>query len=234
MKKETTIKSATALIALGFALQMAIPAHADEASTPEKRTIVFICLHGSAASQVAAAHFNKIATERDIPYVAISRGIEVNSSIPVQIRDGLSLDELAPVNDVPTPLTPNEAATAAKLVAFDPVPDDRRGESEVSYWSDVPPVMRDYAAARDAITRHIDDLEPRLAQQSNPRETLQGMITAVDERNDKMAVQVNSGIDSTFKVQDGLILNAVHRGDFIEITVENVAGTKTIVGLKKL
>jgi protein-tyrosine-phosphatase len=227
-----TMKHAFALLTLGMMSFVAAPAQASDATA--NKTIVFVCLHGSAASQVAAAHFNKIATERGLRYVAVSRGIEVNSSIPVQIRDGLSLDGLAPVNDVPKPLTPNEAATAARLIAFDPVPDDKRGESEVNYWSDVPPVMRDYAAARNVITRHIDDLAPRLAQQSNPRETLQGTITAVDERSGRITVQVDSGTDTDFKVQDGLIFNAVHRGDFVEIAVEDTRGTKTIVGLKKL
>jgi Cu/Ag efflux protein CusF len=47
-------------------------------------------------------------------------------------------------------------------------------------------------------------------------------------------MEVDSAIDSTFKVQDGLIFNAVHRGDYVEVTVENIGGKKTIVGLKKL
>jgi protein-tyrosine-phosphatase len=227
-----TMKHAFALLTLGITSFVAAPAHAND--TTANKTIVFVCLHGSAASQVAAAHFNKIATERGLRYVAVSRGIEVNSSVPVHIRDGLSLDGLAPVNDVPKPLTPNEAATAARLIAFDPVPDDKRGESEVKYWSDVPPVMRDYAAARDAITRHIDDLAPALEQQAHPQEKLLGMIAGVDEEKDQVTLKVDSGIDSSFKVQDGLIFNAIHRGDYVEVTVETIGGKKTIVGLKKL
>ena len=152
-----------AVLALGFGLQLTA-ASARETTASESKTIVFVCLHGSAASQVAAAHFNRIAGERGLPYVAISRGVAVNTSIPVQIRDGLSLDGLAPVNDVPKPLTPNEAGIAVKLVAFDPVPDEKRGEAEVNYWSDVPPVMKDYAAARDAIVHHIDNLMPTLVE----------------------------------------------------------------------
>jgi hypothetical protein len=34
-------------------------------------------------------------------------------------------------------------------------------------------------------------------------------------------------------VQDALVFNAVHDGDPVEITVENIQGAKTIVGLKK-
>jgi hypothetical protein len=65
------------------------PATADERSERPK-TIVFVCLHGSVKSQMAAAHFNQIAKERGLPFVAISRGITVDSSIPTRIRDGLA------------------------------------------------------------------------------------------------------------------------------------------------
>jgi protein-tyrosine-phosphatase len=223
-----------ALLALGFGLTFAAPTWSAEITAPDKQTIVFVCLHGSVKSQMAAAHFNKIASERGLPYTAISRGIEVDISIPTRIRDGLNLDGLAPLNDVPKPLTPNEAAGAIKVIAFDAVPDDRRGAADVSYWSDVPPATRDYAAARDAIVHHIDNLVPALAEKAHPQETLQGVITAIDERNDRISVRLIPDNNSEFKVQDGLIFNAIRNGDRVEITVENVGGAKTIVGLKKL
>src|SRR6266513_209091 len=79
----------TALLAAAFAPP-------DSAGDPQvgtgKTTIVFVCLHGSVKSQMAAAHFNRIASERGLPYAAVSRGIEVDASIPTRIRDGLYLD----------------------------------------------------------------------------------------------------------------------------------------------
>jgi protein-tyrosine-phosphatase len=223
-----------ALLALGFALTFAAPTWSAETTASNKQTIVFVCLHGSVKSQMAAAHFNKIARERGLPYVAVSRGIEVDNSIPTRIRDGLNLDGLAPLDDVPKPLTPAEAGAAVKVVAFDTVQDDRRGSAEVNYWSDVPPATRDYAAARDAIVHHIDNLVPALAEKAHPQETLLGVITAIDERNDRISVRLIPDNNSVFKVQDGLIFNAIRKGDRVEITVENVGGAKTIVGLKKL
>jgi protein-tyrosine-phosphatase len=226
------MRIALACPVFGIALLLTAPSLAgDEAAN---KTIVFVCLHGSVKSQMAAAHFNKIAKERGLPYTAVSRGIEVDTSIPTRIRDGLSLDGLAPLDDVPKPLTPDEAATAVKVVAFDTVPDDKRGSAEVNYWSDVPPATRDYAAARDAIMHHIDTLVPALAQPSHPQETLQGIITVVDERNDQIRVWLDSDVSNNFKVQDGLIFNSVKSGERVEITVETLAGAKTIVGLKKL
>jgi protein-tyrosine-phosphatase len=226
------IKHALAWSAFGIALQLAAPSLASGEAA--NKTVVFVCLHGSVKSQMAAAHFNRIARERGLPYTAISRGIEVDKSIPTRIRDGLNLDGLAPLDDVPKPLTADEASSAVKVVAFDTVPDDKRGSAKVNYWSDVPPATRDYAAARDAIVHHIDTLVPALAQQSHPRETLQGVITAVDERNDQIKIWLDSDVSSNFKVQDGLVFNSVQSGERVEITVEVLGGAKTIVGLKKL
>ena len=227
-------RSKYVLALLGLGLSFAAPAWAAETSAPpDKQTIVFVCLHGSVKSQMAAAHFNKIASERGLPYTAISRGIEVDTSIPTRIRDGLGLDGLVPLDDVPKPLTPGEATAAVKVVAFDSVPDEKRGSAEVNYWSDVPPATRDYAAAREAIVQHIDNLVPVLAEKI-PRVTLQGVITAIDERNDRVTLRLASDDSGDFRVQDGLIFNAVRTGDRVEITIENIGGAKTIVGLKKL
>lgn len=151
------------ILTFAIAVLAWVAGHSTKAAAPDRSTIVFVCLHGSVKSQMAAAHFNRIARERGLPYVGVSRGIEVDASIPTTIRDGLSLDGLAPVDDVPRPLTATEAVAAAKVVAFDAVPDDRRGTAEINYWSDVPPATKDYTAARDVILHSIDDLIPTLA-----------------------------------------------------------------------
>jgi protein-tyrosine-phosphatase len=221
-----------ALIVFGLG-QLTVAASAADAVAPDGKTIVFVCLHGSVKSQMAAAHFNRIARERGLPYTAISRGIEVDSSIPTRIRDNLNLDGLAPLDDVPQPLMPGEADGAVKVIAFDAVPDEKRGVAEVNYWSDVPPATKDYTAARDVIVHHIDDLIPALAEQPRPQETLRGVITGIDERSDRITLRLASDASADFRDQDGLLFNAVRDGDQVEITVENIEGAKTIVGLKK-
>ena len=201
-----------------------------------KTTVVFVCLHGSVKSQMAAAHFNRIARERGLPFTAISRGIEVDTSIPTRIRDGLNLDGLAPTDDIPIGLTADEAGRATKVVAFDTVPEERRGTSEVTYWSDVPPATKDYAAARDVIVRHIDTLVPTLVSTAPVNETLRGVIASVDERNDTISVRLQSsptGAAQDFKVQDGLVFDAVRFGDKVAFTAETLEGTRTITRLTK-
>jgi hypothetical protein len=63
------------------------------------------------------------------------------------------------------------------------------------------------------------------------REVLRGVIAAVDESNDRITVRLTSGAIADFKVQDGLIFNAIRYGDQIEIMVEKIGGANTIVGL---
>src|SRR5262249_36008858 len=157
-RKEKTVKKLFAFLALAAALQLALPARANDTAAPENKTIVFVCLHGSVRSQMAAAHFNRIAKERGLPYTAIPRGIEVDSSIPPRIREELRQEGLAPLNDVPQTLTADEAAGAVKVVAFDAVPEKNRGAADVKYWSDVPTTSKNYPALRDSIVHHIDDL----------------------------------------------------------------------------
>jgi len=95
----TSLAASGALLAAAFAPPAAA---GDPQGGTGKTTIVFVCLHGSVKSQMAAAHFNRIASERGLPFTAISRGIEVDTSIPTRIRDGLNLDGLARLTTIPS------------------------------------------------------------------------------------------------------------------------------------
>jgi protein-tyrosine-phosphatase len=102
-------------------------ARSAEPDSSKPATFVFVCLHGSVKSQIAAAHFNRIAREHGLSVIAISRGIAVDDKIATAIRDGLARDGLAPATDVPVRLTSEQAAAAAKIFAFDEVPTDLKG-----------------------------------------------------------------------------------------------------------
>src|SRR5262249_27092568 len=145
---------------------------------------------------------NIIASERGLPCTAIARGIAVDGPVPTRISNGLSLDGLEPTD--PQPLTSADAVAATKAVAFDPAPDEQRGAAEISHWSDTPLAIKDYVAARDVIVDHIDRLVPALTPLTRPRETLQGVVAAVDERNDRITVRLKSDATEDFRVQDGL------------------------------
>ena len=75
-----------------------------------------------------------------------------------------------------------------------------------------------------------------IAQQS-----MTGTISKVDEANGKIAIQqtqggtvgASSGAAEEFKVQDGLVFNAVKPGDKVTFTVTDTGGVKTITKLEK-
>jgi len=89
------------------------------------------------------------------------------------------------------------------------------------------------AAARDVIVSHIEDLIPTLPVRPRPQQTLRGVVTGIDERNDRMTLRLSKDVTADFKVQDALVFNAVRDGDQVEITVEKIEEARTIVGLRK-
>jgi hypothetical protein len=85
-------------------------------------------------------------------------------------------------------------------------------------------------------TAAISTAAPRTAVGEGSQQigkVLRGVVASVDERNDRITVRLSSDTTADLKVQDGLLFNAVRYGDQIEVTVEDINGTKTIVGLMK-
>jgi Cu/Ag efflux protein CusF len=80
------------------------------------------------------------------------------------------------------------------------------------------------------------------ATTASAQQALRGSITKVDEANGKITIQLTpdgtvgasgaSSIDD-FKVQDGLMYNALQSGDKVAFTAETINGAKTITKLQK-
>jgi hypothetical protein len=89
-------------------------------------------------------------------------------------------------------------------------------------------VARPIEAEQQAIVAHPQDaaLAHRPAS-----ETLRGTVDSVDEGSDTIRVRLSADRIEKFRVQDGLIFNAVRYGDQVELTVQIIAGAKTIVDL---
>jgi hypothetical protein len=64
-------------------------------------------------------------------------------------------------------------------------------------------------------------------------EIISGVVAGVDERSDTIRIQRSPERAEELKVQDGLLFSAVRYGDQVEVTVQNINGTKTIVALVK-
>ena len=67
--------------------------------------------------------------------------------------------------------------------------------------------------------------------------TFRGVVASVDERNDRISIRLQSSatVETTedFKVQDGLVFDAVRFGDAVAFTVETIKDVKTITALTK-
>jgi arsenate reductase len=129
-----------------------------QSQTPQK-TVVFVCEHGAAKSVVAAAHFNRLAQARGLPFRAVSRGTVPDPSVPGFVREGLKSDA-APVEPsfAPTLVTSQDTAAAARVVTFDvKLPRDVQS-APATNWTDIPNFSDGYGPARTAIVGRVEAL----------------------------------------------------------------------------
>jgi arsenate reductase len=106
--------------------------------------VLFVCEHGSVKSVMAATYFNQLATERGLPFRAISRGSAPGSDT-VSARDVATSEQIVAIS---TELPRSVEAPAAK----------------VEHWNDVPAASANYAAARASLKAHVEQLLLVLAQ----------------------------------------------------------------------
>jgi arsenate reductase len=130
---------------------------------PEPTLVLFVCLHASAKSLIAAEYFNKVATARRLSFRAVSAGTEPDPSVPPHVVAGMRGDGYDVSARTPLRLTRELAAPARVAVSFEPdlAPYVPAG-CAVERWA-VPAVSDDYAIARDAIRARVDGLIGKLA-----------------------------------------------------------------------
>lgn len=118
-------------------------------------TIIFVCEHGAAKSIIAAAYFNKLASENKLDLRAIARGTNPDGELSLKTVAGLQADGLASTESVPQKLPLVEVASAQRAIAFCELPQEYRGKTTVEQWDGIPPVSDDYEKAQDAILEKI-------------------------------------------------------------------------------
>src|SRR5205823_2058619 len=124
----------------------------------EQNLVLFVCLHASAKSLIAAEYFNTRAAELGVPFRALSAGTEPDDSVPPHVVAGMRGDGYDVSDRAPLRLTQELAAPARIAVSFEPelagyVPPG----CIVERWS-VPAVSESYPVARDAIKARVDEL----------------------------------------------------------------------------
>ena len=146
-------------------LIVSIAGWAAQTAPRSEPTVVFVCEHGAAKSVIAAAYFNKLAAERNLPFRAIFRGTTPQDDLSVRAVEGLKADGVAVPTGKPAAITDADIAAATHIFAIGcTLPDTARRSGKASDWSDVPG-DQGYGPMRDAIVRHVQQLLDQLAAQ---------------------------------------------------------------------
>ena len=134
----------------------------------DKKTIVFVCEHGSAKSIIAAAHFNDLAQKNGIPYIAIARGINPDTEIPLYVRTGLAREKLDIKGWQPRPFAQQDAVKVERVVTLGCVlpKSMSTGRTRLQNWNDVPSPKDDFTEASQAIAVRVASLVTELASKS--------------------------------------------------------------------
>src|SRR5262245_23983009 len=132
-------------------------------------TIVFVCEHGAAKSVIAAAHFNRLAAEKGLPYRAVSRGTRPDEAVAPAVRAGLASEGLDVSTWRPKALSEEEIKLAKSVVSLttDLPTTKPLAKSKLLEWNDVPSMGTNYDAARNAIVKLVRELVEKLSDRKN-------------------------------------------------------------------
>jgi protein-tyrosine-phosphatase len=140
-------------------------------STPEvnSSTVVFVCEHGAAKSVIAAAHFNRLAAEKGLPYRAVSRGTKPDEVVSPAVKAGLASEGLDVSTWRPKALSDDDIKRAKTVVslATDLPTTKPIVKTKLLEWNDVPSMSTNYEAARNAIVKLVSEMVEKLANRKN-------------------------------------------------------------------
>lgn len=121
--------------------------------------ILFVCLHGSAKSLIAAEYFRRLAFERGTEAEARSAGTEPDADVPLKVVQGLLGDGIDVRGGRPHQLTLADLESATRVITFGCELGDLAPPGlALERWDDVPAVSENFTKARDAIIGRL----PRL------------------------------------------------------------------------
>ena len=124
----------------------------------ENKYIIFVCEHGAAKSIIAAAYFNKLASENNSGLYGIARGTHPDQELSPKTVTGLRADGLKPTESTPQELSLADLESAHRIVTFCELPEEYQNKVAIEQWDGVPPVSENYEKARDAIIEHLKHL----------------------------------------------------------------------------
>ena len=121
--------------------------------------VLFVCLHGSAKSLIAAEYFNRLAAARGLGARATSAGTEPDDVIPPRVAQGLRDDGIDVGGRRPRRPTPADVEGTAVVVTFGCDLGELASRApRIERWDDVPAVSEDFQRARDVIVARVAGL----------------------------------------------------------------------------
>lgn len=163
--KKTIICLAVCLAVLLYSISATAQKEGDGKSGEQRPVIVFVCEHGAAKSIVAAAHFNKLASERGLNFRAIARGTSPDKEIPPKVVEWLRADGLVSRESAPRKISAEDLVGVVRVITFCALPDDYAAGVKIDSWESVPSMSDDYNKARDWLVERIDGLLKELRRQ---------------------------------------------------------------------
>jgi arsenate reductase (thioredoxin) len=133
---------------------------------PSDPSVLFICLHGSAKSVIAAQHLRRLATDRGRVVETASAGVEPDDDVPPHVVAGLLGDGFDVSGQRPLPITDAALRRATLVVSLGCDVEGRDAGATAARrsvrWEDIPSVSDGYDAAREAIVRRLVSLVEEL------------------------------------------------------------------------
>src|SRR5262245_41563202 len=134
-------------------------------------TVLFVCLHGSAKSVIAAKHFRRLAAERGINVGVASAGTEPDSELPPKVVHGLLASGIDVSGLRPHRVTRADLEGASRVITFGCELGDLAPTGlAVERWDDVPPVSEDFNRARDVIVARVSRILDECTKASSSAE----------------------------------------------------------------
>lgn len=127
--------------------------------SPRNPNVLFVCLHGSAKSLIAAEYFNRLAAARGLPARATSAGTEPDDAIPPRVTQGLGADGIDVQGRQPRRPMQADVDGSVVVVTFACDLGDLASRApRIERWDDVPAVSEDFKRARDVIVTRVTTL----------------------------------------------------------------------------
>src|SRR3954469_8890756 len=110
-----------------------------------KPSVLFVCLHGSAKSVIAAEQLRRLAAARGVAVEVRSAGLEPDAAVPPRVAQGLLEDGIDVRHFRPRAPAAADIAKAGTVVTFacdlGPL---AASAQRIQRWDDVPAVSEDF------------------------------------------------------------------------------------------